>query len=112
MVVSPLNSTPLPAPLFTVYSIGLKEEGTEDCRSNDEEDAGEEPRGGCLRRVGVAAGKLAVSLYSAYKAEHRPDGVAQLGSRVEVRGHEAGRLVDAGQPLALGEGGSHRGYRE
>lgn len=104
IVVSPLNSTPLPAPLFTVYSIGSKEEGTEDCRRNDQEDTGEKPRGGCLRRVRVTAGKLAVGLYAAYEAEHCADGVAQLCRRVEVRGHEACRLVDAGQSLALGEG--------
>lgn len=102
IVVSPLNSTPLPAPLFTVYSIGSKEEGTEDCRRNDQEDAGEKPRGGCLGRVRVAAGELAVGLYAAYEAEHRADGVTQLGCRVEVRGHEAGCFVYSGQPLALG----------
>lgn len=101
IVVSPLNSTPFPAPLLIGYSIALEEEGTENGCGYNQEDTGEEPRGRRLRRVRVAAAELAVGLDAAHQTEHGADGVTQLGGGVEIRGHEARRLVDARKPLAL-----------
>lgn len=61
---------------------------------------------------GVTAGELAVGLDAAHQSQHGADGVAQLGSGVEIRGHEAGCLVDTGKALALREsvGGNHRAH--
>ena len=103
-----MNSTRFPTPLLIGYSIILKEEGTQDGGSHNQEDAGEEPAGGGLRSIRVPAGELAVGLDAAHQSEHRADGVAQFGGGVKVTGHEAGGLVDAGKPFALRENGSHR----
>ena len=110
--LSPLHSTELPAPLFTGYSMPLEEEGTQDGGGHDQEDTREEPAGGGLRGVGVTAGELAVGLDAAHQSQHGADGVAQLGGGVEIRGHEAGCLVDTGKALALREsvGGNHRAH--
>lgn len=90
----------------------LEEEGTQDGGGHDQEDTREEPAGGGLRGVGVTAGELAVGLDAAHQSQHGADGVAQLGGGVEIRGHEAGRLVDTGKALALREsvGGNHRAH--
>ena len=46
--------------------------------------------------------------------EHRTDGIAQFGGGIEIRGHEAGRLVDTGKALALAlresTGGNRRAH--
>lgn len=101
IVVSPLNSTPFPAPLLIGYSIVLEGEGTENGCGYNQKDTGEEPRGRRLRRVRVTAAELTVGLDAAHQTEHGTDGVTQLGGGVEIRGHEARRLVDACKPLAL-----------
>lgn len=101
IVVSPLNSTPFPAPLLTGYSIVLEEEGTQDGGGYNQENAGEKPGGRRLRRVRIAAAELAVGLDAAHQTEHGADGIAQFGGGVEVRGHEACRLVDTRKALAL-----------
>ena len=114
IVVSPLNSTPFPAPLLTGYSIVLEEEGTQDGGGYNQKDAGKEPAGGGFRGVGITAGELAVGLDAAHQAEHRTDGIAQFGGGIEIRGHEAGRLVDTGKALALAlresTGGNRRAH--
>ena len=79
----------------------LEEEGTQDGGGHDQEDTREEPAGGGLRGVGVSAGELAVGLDTSHQSQHGTDGVTQLGGGVEIRGHEARRLVDACKPLAL-----------
>ena len=90
----------------------LEEEGTQDGGGHDQEDTREEPAGGGIRGVGVSAGELAVGLDAAHQSQHGADGVAQLGGGVEIRGHEAGRLVDTGKALALREsvGSNHRAH--
>lgn len=100
--------------MFTGYSIRLEEEGTQDGGGYNQKDTGEEPAGGSLRGIGITAGELAVGLDAAHQTKHRTDGIAEFGGRIEIRGHEAGRLVDTGKalPLALREstGGNRRAH--
>ena len=53
-------------------------------------------------------------LDAAHQAEHRTDGIAQFGGGIEIRGHEAGRLVDTGKALTLAlresTGGNRRAH--
>ena len=86
--LSPLNSTGLPAPLFTGYSIPLRGRRNAGCGGYNQKDAGKEPAGGGFRGVGITAGELAVGLDAAHQAEHRTDGIAQFGGGIEIRGHE------------------------
>jgi len=79
----------------------LEEEGTQDGGSHDQEDACEEPAGGSLRSVGVAAGKLAVGLDAADQTQYGTDGITEFRGGIEIGGHEAGRLVDTCKALAL-----------
>ena len=92
----------------------LEEEGTQDGGGHDQKDTCEKPAGGCLRGIRIATGELAVGLDAAHQTEHRTDGIAQFGGGIEIRGHEAGRLVDTGKalPLALREstGGNRRAH--
>ena len=87
-----------------------EEEGTQDGGGHNQEDTRKEPARGGLRGVRVTAGELAVGLDAAHKPQHGTDGIAQFGGGIEVRGHEAGRLVDTGKALALRESmdGNHR----
>ena len=79
----------------------LEEEGTQDGGGYNQKDAGKEPAGGGFRGVGITAGELAVGLDAAHQPQDGPDGVAQLSGGIEIRGHEAGRLVDTGKALTL-----------
>ena len=99
--MSPLNSTGLPAPLFTGYFMPLEEEGTQDGGGHDQKDTCEKPAGGCLRGIRIATGELAVGLDTAHQPQDGPDGVAQLSGGIEIRGHETGRRVDTGKALTL-----------
>ena len=88
----------------------VEEEGTQDGSRHNQEDTGEEPARRGLRRVGVAAGELAIGLDTAYQPQPGTEGVTQFGRGVKIRGHEAGRLVDTGKALALRKsvGGNRR----
>ena len=79
----------------------LEEEGTQDGGGHDQEDTREEPAGGCLRGIRIATGELAVGLDAAHQAEHRTDGIAQFGCRIEIRGQHARGFVNARKPLPL-----------
>ena len=105
---NPLNSTERPIPLFTGYSAiagRLEEERTQNRRSHDKENTCAEPRGGGLRRVGVARRELAVHLDAADQAHHRTDGVDQLRRGVEIARYHTRGLVDTRKTVALRESG-------
>lgn len=97
----PLELHRTPRALVNAIVHCLKEERTENGRGNNQEDTGKEPAGCRLGRIRVPTAELSVGLDTSDQTQHGPDGITELGSRIEIRSHEAGRLIDTGKAFAL-----------
>lgn len=82
---------------------GLQEEGTKDGCGYHEEDAGEEPAGCRFTGVGVATAELAIHLNPPDQPHAGANSIAQLGRRIEIRGHHTGCVIDTGKTVSLGK---------
>lgn len=82
----------------------LQEEGTKDCRRDDEEDAGSKPAPGGFTCVGVAAAELRIYLNGTYQPHNSPCRIYQLGGGVKITGKHGCSLCYTGTSVPFGIG--------
>ena len=80
----------------------LEEEATKDGCCHNEEDTSPKPRGSCLARIGITAGKLVVDLDTTNQTNDSTDGVNEFCARIKVGSHHFSGCIDTCHTVTLG----------